>query len=255
MPLQVSHNAGGVDRTRHISESYRRLLRTMEKVSSGMKINRASDDPAGLVISEQLRSRIASLNKGIETTTLAIQKYNTADATISQLHSVAHGIRTMAAAAADGGLDDGTVRAAYEAAANRAVENYNHIVETAAFNNANLLDGSDGSLANLPRLDDLDLSSPEGASAALKLIDEAIARLNQAQIQIGSAQAYELEMRRSNLEITAENLTAAESEIRDTDFPEAMVEMIQSELALKAGLAILAHTNMTQQAVLSLLRE
>jgi flagellin len=252
MSGRITNNQASADIVRHINVSHRALLKTMEKLSSGQRINRASDDPSGLVISEQMRARIATLNREIENTTQTIRKYDTADATASQLSSILHGIRSMAVAAADETTDEAG-REAYAAAARRAAANYNRIVQTAAFNGAQLLDGSPGALASISPLPNIDLSDPDSAAQAVLQVDQAMAELNQARVDIGSTQKYDLEAQRSNLEVTAQNLTAAESQIRDTDYALTVVDMIREEIRLKAGIALLAHADMTQRTVLSLL--
>ncbi len=252
MSERITNYRASADIVRHINLSHRALLKTMEKLSSGLRINRASDDPSGLVISEQMRARIASLNQEIENTTQTIRKYNTADATAGQLSSILHGIRSMAVSAADDTTDDAG-REAYAAAASRAAANYNRIIETAAFNGAQLLDGSPGALANISLLRNIDLSDPQSAAQALMQVDQALLELNQARVDLGSTQKYELEAQRSSLEVTAQNLTAAESQIRDADYALTLVDMIRDEIRLKAGIALLAHADVTQRAVLSLL--
>jgi len=252
MSERITNNQASADIVRHINISHRALLKTMEKLSSGLRINQASDDPSGLVISEQMRARIASLNREIENTTQTIRKYNTADATAGQLRSILHGIRSMAVVAADATTDEAG-REAYAAAARRAAANYDRIIQTAAFNGAQLLDGSPGALANISPLDNIDLTDPESAAQTLLQVDQALLELNRARVDIGLTQKYDLESRRSNLEVTAQNLTAAESEIRDTDYALTVVDMIRDEIRLKAGIALLAHADVTQRAVLSLL--
>lgn len=253
MSIRINYNPGSSRIAYDLNQSYRALFKAMEKLSSGLKINRASDDPAGLVISERMRAQIASLNQEIENTSLMITKYNTADATVSQLRSVLQGVRTMAVGAANGGYHDQEAYQAYQSATDMAVANFNHIIDTAEFNNANLLDGGERALVNLSRLDNIDLSDPEKAGESLKLIDQALSQLDRAQIEIGSTQKYELEARRSNLEVTVQNLTAAESDIRDTDYPMAIADMIKNEVLIKAGIALMAHANMNHRAVLSLM--
>jgi flagellin len=253
MPLRIDNSAESRRGVYDVNRSYQSLLKAIEKLSSGLKINRASDDPAGLVISEQMRSQIASLNQEIENTTMMISKYNTADATIGQLRSVAQGIRTMAIEAANGSFNNQAAYDAYQAATDRAVANFNHIIETADFNNTNLLNGGAGALTEMPPLPQVDLSNAEQAVVSLQQIDESLAAINQAQVDIGATQKHELETRRSHLEVAAENLTAAESEIRDTDYALAMVELIKSEVQLRAGIAMMAHSHVTHRAVLSLL--
>jgi len=252
MSLRINHNRPADDGVRSVDGSYQRLQDAMEKLSTGLRINRASDDPAGLVISEQLRARIASLNQEIENTTLTIRKYHTADATVSQLLSILHGIRYMAMAAADDNAD-AAGREAYQDAANRAIANYNRIKEAASFNNARLFDGGEGAVADLPPMTNIDLSSPESAAQAIIMVDQATQQLTVVQVDLGSTQKYELEARRSNLEVTLENLTAAESDIRDTDYPLAVAAMIKEEIKLQAELAMLAHANVTQRSIVSLM--
>jgi len=253
MPMRINDNSGSVHGLYGLNRSYRDLLAAMEKLSSGLRINRASDDPAGLVISERMRSQIGSLNREIENTSLMIRKYNTADATISQLRTVLQGVRSMAVGAANSGFNDETAQAAYQSATDRAMENYNNIIDTAGFNNANLLDGSEGSLVDLSRLENIDLSDADGAAESLAYIDEQLSELDRAQVDIGSTQKYELEARRSNLEVTVANLTAAESQIRDADYVKVFSDMIQNEFKVKAGIALMAHANMNHRTVLSLL--
>jgi flagellin len=252
MTYRITHSSGSADMVRTINKSYRDLLKTMERLSSGLRINHASDDPAGLVISENMRARIASLNQEIENTSLAIQKYNTADATINQMYSILHGIRSAAVGAANA-VSDEQARDAYQNAVNRAVENYNGIIDTAAFNNAMLLDGSEGSVADIGKLSQFDLTDQVQAGEAIEAVDQALAELGQIHVDLGSTQKYQLEARRSDMEVAMSNLTAAESQIRDTDYLKAMVDLIKNEFQLKAGVAVLAHSHMTQQTVLSLL--
>ncbi len=253
MSIRINRDLTGGNSSRGISRSHKQLMKSMEKLSSGLRINRASDDPAGLVISEKMRSRIASLNQEIENTSLAIRKYETADATIGELRSNLTELRSQALGASNEGFNFESMQDAYQAAAQNAVTNYNNVVDTASYNGKNLLDGGDGSLAGLSRLDGIDLSTPEKASQAIAQIDEAMAELDAAQVEIGSTQKNELETRRSNLEVTAQNLTASESQIRDTDFFSELANKTRDEISLKAGVAMAAHSDVSQKAVLRLL--
>lgn len=250
MPVRITNQAESADLVRQINLTHGALQRTMERLSSGWRINRASDDPAGLVVSEKLRARIASLNQEIENTTLAIQKYETADSTINQLRATIRDLRVMASAVLDGGSDDAS-RAVLQAAAEASVRGYNRIIETAEYNHAPLLDGSEGALADLTTLGGIDLSSAASAEQALALLDEATGQLDMAQVDIGATQENELEVRRSTLEVTAANLTASESAIRDADVPAEMAAMVRQEIMLQSGLALLAHANVNPRVLLS----
>jgi flagellin len=253
MPLRINEDQNRQGGLRRLNQVYDSLAQTMEHLSSDLRVVRASDDPAGMVISEQLRSRIASLNREIESTSLAIRKYDTADASMHQLSSVLAGIQTMAAAAADDGIDDPTARQAYQFAVNRAVAHFNNIIETAGFGDVGLFGGGEGSLTELSPLAPLDLSTSTGARYAMKVVDRAAAELRQAQVEIGAAQKYDLETRRSSLEVTAQNLTAVEAEFRDTDLALEMAKLIRETIQVRASVAVMAHANVTQRGVLSLL--
>lgn len=253
MSIRINRDTSAGASPRGINKSHESLMKTMEKLSSGLRINRASDDPAGLVISEKMRARIASLNQEIENTSTAIRKYETTDATIGELRSNLTELRKQALGASNEGFNFESTQDAYQAAAQNAAGNYNNVIATASYNGKNLLDGGDGSLANLSQLEGIDLSSPDKASAAIARIDEAMAELDAAQVEIGATQKNELETKRSNLEVTAENLTASESQVRDTDYMREVANLTRDEITLKAGVAVAAHANLSKQAVLKLL--
>ena len=253
MPIRTTHNLIGADASRNLNRTYGSLMKTAERLSSGLRINQASDDPAGLVISEQMRARIGSLNQEIENTTLAICKYQTADSTVGELRSLLHDVRRDAVAALNSGFNDEASQTALDNSAGQAAESYNNIIATSEFNGACMLNGGEGSLVNLSSLEGVDLSSPEKAEASLAKIDQALAELDTAQGEIGSTQKNELEAKRSNLEVTVQNLMSAESDIRDADIPLEISRFLSDQIKLKAGVAILAHSNLTQRAVVSLI--
>ncbi len=252
MSLRINYVSGSDNGLRALNSSYRSLMKSMQKLSTGLRINQASDNPAGLVISERMRSQIASLNQKISNTSLTIKKYETADSAVGQLRSVLTDVRTMALGAANSGFNDSSVQSAYNQAAGDAVSTYNRMINDASFNNANLLDGSEGSLADVSQLSGIDLSSPEQAKQSLEAIDQAMAELDATQVSIGSTQKNELERSRSNMEITVQNLTAAESTIRDTDIPFEIAVMLRNQIQIQAGMSMLAHANFEQRSVLKL---
>lgn len=254
MSFRITSGQANADGVRRANETYRSLLRTMERLSSGLRINRASDDPAGLVISENLRARVASLNQEIENTTMSIRKCETADGAISGLRSLLVEMRTQALGASNEGFNMEATQSAYQAVAQNAAGSYNRMIETAEYNGRNLFDGADGSVSELSRLAGIDLSSPSAAAEAIGRIDNAMAELDAAQNDIGSKLRYDLVARRSNLEVTAQNLTASESQIRDADYTLEIANMVRDEITLKAGMALLAHSHVTQKSVLTLLK-
>ena len=229
------------------------LNKTTAKLSSGFRINSAADDPAGLVISEVMRARIAGLNQEIENTSISMNKYETAGSALMQLRSNLTEMRSLAIGAADDGVIDQSMRDAYQAEADNLAVNYNRIVTDASFGEQKLLDGSSGSLTHLSPVSGFDLSSPAKAEESLKAIDEEIARVDSAIGQVGATQKYGLESRLNNLRVEKQNLTAAESQIRDTDYAQAFAEMIRNKLLLRSAVSLLSHHEISARSVLNLL--
>ncbi|SYZ72781.1 putative Flagellin domain protein [Candidatus Zixiibacteriota bacterium] len=223
------------------------------KVSSGWKINFAADDPAGLVISEAMRARIAGLNQEIENTSITMDKYSTADSALLQMRSNLTEMRTLALAAGDSGVIDDSMRGAYQAEADNLTVNYNRIATQASFGDQKLLDGSSGSVANLPPLTGFNLSSSAEAQESLKAIDEEIARVDAAIGQVGATEKYGLESRLNSLRIEMQNLTAAESQIRDTDYASVFADFLKNKLILHSAVSLLSHQDISARTVLNLL--
>lgn len=253
--MAIRINDGGIGKglAINIGKSYSGLNKTMEKLTSGLRINRASDNPAGLVISENLRSKIGSLNQEIENTTLSIRKYETVDSNIGELRSTLNELKAEAIAAANSGYNSEAMIDAYQATAGNMVSTYNHIVDTASFNGAKVFGSGESSLADVSKLENIDFSSPEKIQQSIERIDSAMSELDKAQGQIGSHQKYNLEAHRSNLEVTVQNLQAAESQIRDTDYLAEASNLVKDKIALNTGMALLAHSNVSRTFVLKLM--
>nr|MBN2277540.1 hypothetical protein [candidate division Zixibacteria bacterium] len=254
MTLTLNHKVQVNSIIRNIGLSQANLSKIMEKLASGQRINSAADDPAGLVISEQMRSRIASLNQEIENTSLAVNKYQTASSTALQLRGILTELNSLTVAAANTAVNSEEMTAVYQGEANRLVESYNHIVETASFGNSKLLDGSEGSITAVAELGQLDLSDATSVEQTLATIESNVSRLDLQIADMGAAQKNDLESRLANLRIEAENLTAAESQIRDTDYTAEYSNFILGQMQLKASIALLAHSHISSQMVLSLIK-
>lgn len=253
MGFSINTNLAALGIANSTRDSYAALYKSMERLTSGLKINRASDNPAGLIISEQFRSRIASLNQEVENTTQLIKKYDTASSTVMEMRSQLTELRTLAVGAANEGFNDPASQAAYVQAAGYIVAGYNDTGETAVYNGNKLLDGSEGSLANVSKLENISLSSAENAEAAIVMIDEAIAKLDSVQVELGATQKNDLESRRSTLEITAQNLQAADSLLRDADYALEVATMVGEMIKVQASLAMMSHTKIQANSVLKML--
>jgi len=130
----------------HINQNSANLFAAMEKLSSGLRINRASDDPAGLVISEQLRAQIASMNQEIENISANINKYHTADSLVGALREQLIELRSLAVGASNTAFNSDDAQAAYTRSAELMADGYNRIAANFEYNGAKLFDGSEGSL-------------------------------------------------------------------------------------------------------------
>ncbi len=252
MDFSLRSNPAIGDLHRGINSSLWQLNKSMEKLSSGLRINRASDDPAGLVISEQMRSRIGSLNQGISNLSNQINKYETASSSAMQLRGNLIELRSLAVAAANGGINDSSIQQAYAAEANRLMATYNNTIDSTAFGTQKLLDGSEGSITTVAYLRGVDLSTPEAAEEAIGMLDSEIGRLDSIITDMGATQKNDLESRRRNLQIEAENLTAAESQIRDTDYAKEISNFLKHNISLKASMTLLAHSNLSARTIVSL---
>ncbi|MDD4050707.1 MAG: flagellin [candidate division Zixibacteria bacterium] len=252
MPQRITNQSEGSENVRRINMTHEALLKTMERLSSGWRIDRALDDPAGLVVLEKIRSRIASLNQDIENTTLMIRKYETAESMINELRSTARNLRVMVEAAEDVTTGEGA-RDILKHAAAAAAGRYNYLIETASYEGAKFFDGSDEALAFLPRLAGIDLSSPAAAEQSLGIIDQTETQLYAAQVDIGAVQKNDLETHRATLEITAANLTASESTIRDADVAREMAATVRQEILFDAGMALMVHSGVNRPGIISAL--
>jgi flagellin len=254
MGITLGTNTNSIFAANSVSSGYRSIERVMEKLSSGWKINHASDDPSGLVISELLRSRIASLNQEMTNISANIDKYNAVSSTVSELRSQLTQLREMAIGAANGAVNSQAMQNAYNVAAKSIVDTFNATVADAEYNGVKMLDGSESALANVDELTGIDLSSPQAAVKSMDIIDTASAALDTVQVRLGSTVRDDFQSNLASLSVTSENLTAAESGIRDTDYAATFVDYIVNSIRTRAAIAMLAHSNMLSSTLLQLFR-
>jgi flagellin len=221
------------------------LATSFERLASGSSINRASDDPAGLVISEQMRALISGLE-------LENSKLNVADSYMDTLSSRLIEMRDTALAAANEGVIDESQRAALQAEINDQVQSYNETIENAAMGRQALLDGSEGSAAEISKVAQMDLSSPKKAEEAVQKIDQAIREVNNARGEVGARQNAEIESGINNLRSTVRNLEAAYSGITDTDYAEEYSNMLSQQILLQASMAMMSQGNIVSSSASSL---
>jgi len=250
------------------------LAKSLEKLSSGYKINRAGDDAAGLAISEKLRSQIAGLDVATRNAFDGISMIQTAEGSLTEVHSMLNRMTELATQAANGIYDD-TDRQALNAEFTQLKSEIDRIAQSTNFNGKKLLDGSmsenlqigdtgdsynkmgvsvgDMSTNGLG-LANLSIDTLEGANAAIGAIKNTINAVSSQRAELGAGQ-NKLEHTINNLAVTTENLIASESRIRDTDMAKEMMNFTRNSILQQTNLSMLAHANIVPQGVLALLRQ
>jgi len=239
---------------RNLSTMQRSVRKTQEKLSSGFRINSAADDPAGLVISEQMRSQVASISQQISSLEHAVNKTQTADGALSTMEDQLLEMREIAVAAVSGGYVDDSIRGAYEQTLNSTATAFNKVVTDQSFGRQSLFDGSDGSVANIDPLQNIDLSDPQRAEEAISAIDSKLTEIVKVHGEIGAVSKNEIASLRSNLESAHTNLVQSESAIRDTDFALEEARLVSLTLRATAGSSLLAQGSIASSTVLGLLK-
>jgi len=229
------------------------LAKSYEKLSSGMKINKASDDPAGLVISEKMRSRIAEVSQLIKNIEYQNNKYTVAESGLAAMQVNLQEIRDVALAASNEGVVTDDMRRAYQSIVDRNLEGFNNTVKNTSYGTQPLLNGAEGSVADIKELAHLDITDPARAQQAIETIDTKIDEILTVRADTGAKQKYQFGSQKSNLQTELINLTAAESSIRDTDMAREYANMISSEIKLKAGMPLLAYRSVISRSIFNII--
>jgi flagellin len=273
MSLRINNNVAALNAYRNLSASGAAMGKSLEKLSSGYRINRAADDAAGLVKSEKLRSEITGNKGAVKNAQDGVSFVQTAEGALSEIHSILQRIRELAVDAANTATTDGVAQQAEVAELLKEIDSIGskttfsgkkvftdysaatlsfHIgsgsADSLSFNTDLALTSADVFGANVSGL-----SLTSGAATAIATIDTAIASVSSVRSTLGATQ-NRLEHTISNLNVTVENLTASESRIRDTDMAMEMATFTRHQILNQAGVSMLAQANQAPQSVLSLLR-
>ncbi|MCA9409738.1 MAG: flagellin [Candidatus Omnitrophica bacterium] len=272
---RLNNNLTSLTNRNNLNERTDALRSSLEKLSSGLAINRASDNAALLSISENLRSQISGLNQSIENAASGVNLANTAEGALGETSAQLQRIRDLTLQAGNGALDE-TALQAIQDEIDTAVAEIDRIGGDTQFATQSLLDGGgDGGSqsfsfqvgANVDQnvelelgdvrgealgLTGIDVTSAEGRANALDAVDAAVGQVNEQRSRIG-AFSNGLESSISNLGVAAENLTASESRIRDTDVASETARLIRDRFLLEAGISTQVQSNLSQAGVLSLL--
>ena len=275
--MRINNNVSAFNAYRNLSQSQGAVGKSLERLSSGLRINRAADDAAGLVNSENLRSKIGGLKVATRNAQDAISVVQTAEGALTEVHTILQRMRDLAVHAANTGGNDSASSTADQAEVDDLVAELNRIATQTKYGNKALLDGSASVAASALTfqvgadagqnvavtvgaagatalaLNTVTVTSATFAAQAIASVDAAISTISAQRADLGAFQ-NRMESTIRNLSVTTENLTAAESRIRDADMALEMTSFTRNQIMQQAGTAMLAQANAAPQSVLSLLR-
>ncbi|WP_432357513.1 flagellin Hag [Sporosarcina sp. UB5] len=275
--MRINHNIAALNTHRQLGVNNTQASKNLEKLSSGLKINRAGDDAAGLAISEKMRGQIRGLDMASKNAQDGISLIQTAEGALNETHAILQRMRELAVQSANDTNVDADRTALNDEFAQLASE-IERIKDNTTFNTQNLLDGTAAAALNIhvgadagqvieidlgtvgvdlsdvhTAVDALDISDQAGADAAITAVNDEIESVSSGRSYLGALQ-NRLEHTINNLDNASENLTAAESRIRDVDMAKEMMEFTKNNILTQAAQAMLAQSNQMPQGVLQLLR-
>ena len=276
--MVIQHNIAAINSYRNLGTNQSALSKNLEKLSSGYKINRAGDDAAGLAISETMRSQINGLNQAVNNANDAVGLIQTAEGAMTETHSMLQRMKTLTTQAANGTYTT-TARNNIKAEIDALNKEITRIATTTEFNgekplspdtktkgkNLTFFIGASADASNAMTvaqmtmtaaaltIDQIKVDNTTNAFKAMKSIDAAIERVSTYRATLGAAQ-NRLEHTVNNLKVTSENITSAESRIRDTDMADEITAYTKNNILLQAAQSMLSQSNAMPQGVLSMLQ-
>jgi flagellin len=267
MSLRITHNVEAMNSYNALSKTSAAISKSMQRLSSGYRINSAADDAAGLGISESMRSQIRGLGQAQKNIQDGASMVQTAEGNLDEVHSMLQRVRELAVQYKNGSLDN-NARTSIQNEVNQLASEISRIGSSASFNGINLLNSSatvsfqvganDGqqigvSLVDLATTVGTNYSSLSTTGTTdISEIDGAITAVSTARATFGAVQ-NRLDHSLSVSASYQENLTAAESRIRDVDMADEMVALTKNQILSQAGTAMLSQANQAPQSVLRLL--
>ena len=305
MSLRINNNIESMNAHRSLLMNDRALSKSLERLASGQKVNRAADDPAALVISEHMRAQVSGMEQAIRNNEVAISLVQTAEGSMNEISSILVSLRQRAISAANVGASDQDMINANQAEVENGLKSIDRVVSSTQFGHYKLLDGTnaaktitneDGSIttreglrfhvgpnadhmastsirdmstsslgrakvaegqlpnkSNFMSLADIDVRNEQGAQDALNIIDQSLTEVATVRGNLGAFQKHTLESNLTSLQVAAENMTAAESTIRDTDMAQELATFTRNQIMTQSATAQLAQANAMPQHVLRLL--
>ncbi|MBR1640535.1 MAG: flagellin [Treponema sp.] len=280
----INHNMSSLYADRVLNISNDNIMKNMEKLSSGERINRAGDDASGLAVSEKMRSQIRGLNQASKNIQNGVSFIQTTEGYLNETTDILQRVRELAVQSANGIYSDED-RMQIQVEVSQLVAEVDRIASVAQFNGMNMLTGRFGAEsdqvmqfqvgANVDQNtrvfigtmtatalglkgaqggdEQITIASPDEANATLATIDQALLQVTKQRADLGAYQ-NRFEIAAKGINIAAENTQAAESRIRDTDMASQMVDFTKNQILTQAGTAMLAQANSQSQTVLALLQ-
>jgi flagellin len=280
--MRINSNIAAMDAYRNLNNTSDAMQDSLEKLSSGLRINKAADDAAGLVQSESLRAEIGGTNQAISNAQDGISFVQTAEGSLNEVEAILQRMRDLSVSAANSATTDGTAQQAEIQQLNseltaigsrttfggkQVFQDYSATGAALAFQvgagsgganqltlGQNLtLDATTTTGLLSVQLSSIDVTTNAGATSAFAMLDSAIADVSNARSTLGATQ-NRFEHIVANLSVASENLTSSESRIRDTDMSSEMVNFTRDQIMVQAGTAMLAQANQSSSTVLKLLQ-
>jgi len=279
----INHNMSAMFANRTLGQQNQRVGNNIEKLSSGMRINKAADDASGLAVSEKLRSQIRGLNQAERNIQNGVSFIQTTESYLSETQDILHRLRELSVQSANGVYTDED-RVQIQVEVSQLVDEINRIASHAQFNGMNMLtgaftEGSDRVMqfqvgANMDQserifigtmtaealgiqgtqgaTETVSISTPEQANRTIGVLDTALQVVSKQRADLGAYQ-NRFEMASVGIASAAENLQAAESRIRDVNMAAEMVDYVKNQILVQSSTAMLAQANTQPQSVLQLL--
>ena len=289
--MRVQHNIAALNSYRNLSSNNSAVSKNLEKLSSGYRINRAGDDAAGLAISEKMRAQITGLETAQKNANDGISLIQTAEGALTEVHSMLNRMVELAQQSANGTYDNSTDRKNLQSEMDSLTSEINRISKGTNFNGTSLLSKtqdvtlqigdssatynkltvslsdmsatalkiqkassqSNAESTGVGSSNGIAISTQKGAAAAVSVIKAAINTVSETRGKLGALQ-NRLEHTINNLSVSEENMTAAESRIRDVDMAKEMMSYTKNNILVQASQAMLAQANQVPQGVLQLLQ-
>ncbi|QDG54872.1 flagellin FliC [Persicimonas caeni] len=274
MVLQT--NIAALNTQRHLNRTNKDLSGNIAKLSSGFRINSAADDAAGLAISEEMKAEIRSLKQAERNANDAVSLIQTADGAMGSVHDILNRMRELTIQAASDGIND-SQRSHLDTEFQELEAELDRIADVTKYNGNNLLDGTMAGIFHVGAesgetlainitqdfhaaalgdgtnfLSTQDLTTRATADAAIDVIDAAITQVSTARASVGAKQ-NRLSITIDNLKVQHENISAANSRIRDVDVASEMAAMTKNQILTQAGTSMLSQATQMPQSALSLL--